>query len=39
MAASPAAIRWPLIVSTIESSELMPISIRTNRNSMRTAPV
>ena len=39
IAASPAASRWPLIVSTIESDELMPISISTNRNSMSTAPV
>ena len=39
MAARPAASRWPLIVSTIESAELMPISMRTKRNSMRTAPV
>ena len=39
MAARPAHSRWPLIVSTSESAELMPISIRTNRNSMRTAPV
>ncbi len=39
IAASPAAIRWPLIVSTIESAELMPISMITNRNSIRTAPV
>ena len=39
IAASPAAIRWPLIVSTIESAELMPISMMTKRNSMRTAPV
>ena len=28
-----------MIVSTIESDELMPMSIRTKRNSMRTAPV
>ena len=39
IAASPAAIRWPLMVSTIESDELMPISMRTKRNSMSTAPV
>ncbi len=39
IAARPAASRWPLIVSTIESAELMPISMMTKRNSMRTAPV
>ena len=39
IAANPAASRWPLIVSTIESAELMPISMMTKRNSMRTAPV
>ncbi len=39
IATRPAASRWPLRVSTIESSELMPMSMMTNRNSMRTAPV
>ena len=39
MPASPAASRWPLIVSTSESDELTPISMITNRNSIRTAPV
>ena len=37
--ASPAATRWPLIVSTIESLARMPTIIRTNRNSISTAPV
>src|SRR6185295_3118382 len=39
IAASPAAARWPLIVSMTESDELMPISMMTNRNSISTAPV
>ncbi len=37
--ARPAASRWPLIVSTIESAEVMPTIIMTNRNSISTAPV
>ena len=37
--ATAAASRWPRIVSTSDSRELTPISIMTNRNSMRTAPV
>ena len=37
--ASPAARRWPLIVSTIESAEVIPTIITTNRNSISTAPV
>ena len=35
---SPAQ-RWPLIVSTSESEESTPTSIRTKRNSIITAPV
>ena len=34
-----AHIRWPRIVSMIESAALMPTIMRTNRNSIRTAPV
>ena len=34
-----AHIRWPRMVSMIESAALMPTIIKTNRNSMRTAPV
>src|SRR4051812_14683589 len=34
-----AASRWPRSVSTSESLESTPTSIRTNRNSIRTAPV
>ncbi len=30
---------WPLIVSTRESEESTPTSMRTKRNSMMTAPV
>ncbi len=39
MPASPAHRRCPLMVSMIESAALMPTIMRTNRNSMRTAPV
>ena len=34
-----AASRWPLIVSTSESDESTPTIMRTNRNSIMTAPV
>jgi len=37
--AMPAHRRCPLIVSTSESPEVMPISITTNRKSISTAPV
>ena len=33
------AQRWPLIVSTIESDESTPTSMRTKRKSIITAPV
>ena len=36
---SVAHSRWPRIVSMIESAAEMPTIIKTNRNSMRTAPV
>ncbi len=39
MPASAAHSRWPLITSTSDSDELVPISMTTNRNSIRTAPV
>jgi len=38
-AATTAAIRWPRRVSTRESAESTPTSIRTKRNSIITAPV
>src|SRR5450631_314366 len=37
--ARPAAIRWPLMVSTRESAELTPTIISTKRKSISTAPV
>ncbi len=33
------AIRWPRIVSMIESEASTPTSISTNRNSIKIAPV
>ena len=39
MAATPAASRWPAIVSRRESFELTPTIMSTNRNSISTAPV
>ena len=37
--ASTASVRWPLIVSTSDSAMSTPTSIRTNKNSIKIAPV
>ncbi len=39
MPAIAAATRWPRIVSTIDSVELTPTTMMTNRKSISTAPV